>query len=1137
MPPVKAAPDTLPCREGAGRTPSGKSTAREDRKRGLLLHLHKTRQRLLRLHVLVSWYHRAKVLREAGRVLDITHGHAEAMRMAADHLAFLHNELEDTRAPAYDVPTALEILQTGAYDLLPTAIAELQGPVPPTSTAKQQAAVRLLNYWLRVQLLKEGLPAGLAVRSIRGGFATLVSRGQPALPSAGSQPNAERERTAQFATDGPDKWRWRLVSIEVLPGLPHEQQLAPTQAESLRAELDARMWAAADKAGQGPSAGQLTDPAAIKLEKPDAAPMPSGPTPEGTPAASQMQIIEPLASRKPLQLMDTVLREISARLALVHMSSWVTQQASDAASRWYRHIAKAERAQNSKLEYGLRVLYWQQAPWLTPEQAQDLMQGTPSSPLAPGAGLRPATPPPGSAAPVTQHSLEVGDPGDGTLTVDSIPALPPLPLADAEGDGEAGEPEEAGSDGAVQRGITGDVITVSVETLLLRVAAANAAAQLGALQAVMDSQGVVTQLGGSVHLHIPAAMQGSNSLQVPELEISAEGQVMVRVAIQLHTGLLLLAAGPGITGPQDSLDIDPVTSVAQDEAKLRQLQETCFAGQMPRADSEKGLTVGQLAVLRLGRLLGDRVVQYALQSRRQALLYTASRLALYPLPPTPAPARDHATRSIAALPTAMMEAYWQAHPSAPRCGTTNVIAFALPPVAPLPPAPDSGSEPKRQAGAELAVQHRRPLLFCLVVDLLARGGWSFWFLAALCNSTGNPMQVVQWQSLPQTEPPASQADAACDVDMVDREHRQGFKRKREEAAITGQPPAGPSLRLLLRQMIQLCLTHAMQCQLEMHLECSQALHQLDSLALQRGAITAPTASNAGDGESAALPCGIWLRGEVHPGTGVEDGHKGAWHLDAHSRYLASLPGSCSAGASAASIAPEHAHIAITSQGLRLRYLLSAGGTPQRALTDLGAITRLHGFLARVLHVMRSQSAASSADGHPAAGGMDSIVAAGAGTSMDNSALPWDTAAEADSKPAAGNAGPSAVMTVFPPGVPQALAAELEAMAEAGEEELMLDALCICSEPLAAIAAVVNSCTASKEGAEQRDIQLSAPEPPYHLRLSSRLPPSPAAGVLEPARGQRLSVESQGEWRNSVWVRWEALQAALQFILNDLHKQS
>ena len=38
---------------------------------------------------------------------------AEAMRSAADHLAFLHAELAGSAAPVYDVPTAFEVLQTG----------------------------------------------------------------------------------------------------------------------------------------------------------------------------------------------------------------------------------------------------------------------------------------------------------------------------------------------------------------------------------------------------------------------------------------------------------------------------------------------------------------------------------------------------------------------------------------------------------------------------------------------------------------------------------------------------------------------------------------------------------------------------------------------------------------------------------------------------------------------------------------------------------------------------------------------------------------------------------------------------------------------------------------------------------------
>lgn len=55
----------------------------------------------------------ARVVAEVGRILDVAARQANACRDAADQLAYLHGELEDSRVPAYDVPTALEVLQTG----------------------------------------------------------------------------------------------------------------------------------------------------------------------------------------------------------------------------------------------------------------------------------------------------------------------------------------------------------------------------------------------------------------------------------------------------------------------------------------------------------------------------------------------------------------------------------------------------------------------------------------------------------------------------------------------------------------------------------------------------------------------------------------------------------------------------------------------------------------------------------------------------------------------------------------------------------------------------------------------------------------------------------------------------------------
>ena len=53
-------------------------------------------------------------------------------------------------------------------------------------------------------------------------------------------------------------------------------------------------------------------------------------------------------------MLDSVLREVGTRLALLHMSSWVTKNSGDSTSRWHRHIAKVERARDNALEYGIR---------------------------------------------------------------------------------------------------------------------------------------------------------------------------------------------------------------------------------------------------------------------------------------------------------------------------------------------------------------------------------------------------------------------------------------------------------------------------------------------------------------------------------------------------------------------------------------------------------------------------------------------------------------------------------------------------------------------------------------------------------------------------------------------------------------
>ena len=79
------------------------------RKRLLLRHLHATRQRLLRLHVVTAWSSKANAMANVARVLDVCGRHTDALRDAADQLAYLHAELGGlqacARATAVDICT------------------------------------------------------------------------------------------------------------------------------------------------------------------------------------------------------------------------------------------------------------------------------------------------------------------------------------------------------------------------------------------------------------------------------------------------------------------------------------------------------------------------------------------------------------------------------------------------------------------------------------------------------------------------------------------------------------------------------------------------------------------------------------------------------------------------------------------------------------------------------------------------------------------------------------------------------------------------------------------------------------------------------------------------------------------------
>lgn len=92
----------------------------------------------------------------------------------------------------------------------------------------------------------------------------------------------------------------------------------------------------------------------------------------------------------------------------------------------------------------------------------------------------------------------------------------------------------------------------------------------------------------------------------------------------------------------------------QDEAKLRQVQAQCLAGQLARGEREKGMSPGQLAVHRLSVLLAERLAQQVFLNRRTQLMHMGARAALSPLAASPVAQRDGTSRpaSVRAPPPA-----------------------------------------------------------------------------------------------------------------------------------------------------------------------------------------------------------------------------------------------------------------------------------------------------------------------------------------------------------------------------------------------------------------------------------------------------------------------------------------------------
>nr|XP_043627804.1 mediator of RNA polymerase II transcription subunit 14 [Erigeron canadensis] len=174
-----------------------------EKKISILKYLVKTQQRMLRLNVLAQWCQQVPLIQYCQQLASTLSSHETCFTQAADSMFFMHEGLQQARAPIYDVPSAIEILLTGTYERLPKCIEDVG--IQSTLTDKQQKPVlKKLDTIVRSKLLETTLPKEFSEVKIFDGTVNLCVQGEfKVLLTLGYRGHLSM---------------WRILHLEVLVG-------------------------------------------------------------------------------------------------------------------------------------------------------------------------------------------------------------------------------------------------------------------------------------------------------------------------------------------------------------------------------------------------------------------------------------------------------------------------------------------------------------------------------------------------------------------------------------------------------------------------------------------------------------------------------------------------------------------------------------------------------------------------------------------------------------------------------------------------------------------------------------------------------------------------------------------------------
>lgn len=156
---------------------SSESLSDSEKKIMILKYIVKTQQRMLRLDVLAKWCQQVPLIQYCQQLASTLSSHETCFTQAADSMFFMHEGLQQARAPNYDVPSAIEVLLTGTYQRLPKCIEDV-GTLGTLNEEQQGPALRKLDTLVRSKLLEVSLPKELTEINVSDGVVLLRVDGE-----------------------------------------------------------------------------------------------------------------------------------------------------------------------------------------------------------------------------------------------------------------------------------------------------------------------------------------------------------------------------------------------------------------------------------------------------------------------------------------------------------------------------------------------------------------------------------------------------------------------------------------------------------------------------------------------------------------------------------------------------------------------------------------------------------------------------------------------------------------------------------------------------------------------------------------------------------------------------------------------